>query len=165
MYEGRFRAVRDTVEYPNGKVIAHETITHPGAVVILPVSNDGGLLLVEQYRHSIASMLLEFPAGTLEAGEEPRLCAERELAEEAGFAANEWISLGVLYPAPGFCDELQHLFLARGLSTSYAKPDDDEIITLHPMSIKDFEKAIASGLVNDAKSISIFFKARLLGLL
>lgn len=165
LYEGRLRGVRYYLENGRGKRYTHETIEHPGAVVILPVQSDGLLVCVSQYRHSIGQEIVELPAGTLEKDELPLECAKRELNEEIGMAARDMVPLGTLYPAPGFCSELQHLFVARDLIPQSATPDEDEDISLVKMSVSEFEEAIRVGTLNDAKSIALFTRARLLGLL
>jgi ADP-ribose pyrophosphatase len=165
LYQGKLRAVREMVEYPNGTRHAHETIEHPGAVVILPITARGTLLFVEQYRHSIRQPLLELPAGTLEASEDPAVCASRELMEEIGMAPGSLVSLGTLYPAPGFCNEIQHLFVARDLREAQATPDADEFITVVELDQAQMTEAVLSGTLVDAKSLALIFKARLQGLL
>jgi len=165
LYQGRLTAVRDTVEYPDGRHHRYETIEHPGAVVILPITANGTVVFVEQYRHSIRRNFLELPAGTLEKGEDPATCAARELMEEIGQAPGELISLGTLYPAPGFCNEIQHLFCARNLREQKATPDEDECITIVELAWREVEESIRSGSLNDAKSLALILKARLVKLL
>lgn len=161
LYQGRLRAVRDTVEYPDGRHHLYETIEHPGAVVILPLTESGSILFVEQYRHAIRHSLLELPAGTLERGEDPAVCAERELMEEIGHAPGELIPLGTLYPAPGFCNEKQYLYCARKLRVQKATPDEDEVITTIELSRGEVDEAIKSGRLSDAKSIALLLRASL----
>jgi ADP-ribose pyrophosphatase len=165
LYEGRLKAVRDLVEYPDGHRHLHETIVHPGAVVILPLTTSGAVVFVEQYRHSLRQKTLELPAGTLEHAESPGVCAERELMEEIGMAPGELIPLGTLYPAAGFCTEVQHLFVARNLRPQKATPDVDEVITTIELSQQEIDSHILSGKLNDAKSLALVLKARLEGLL
>lgn len=165
LYQGKLKGVRDTIQSDEGKTFFHETIEHPGAVVVLPVMEDKRIVCVSQYRHSIRREFLELPAGTLEKGEDPAVCAGREIQEEIGMAATEMISLGTLYPAPGFCSEVQHLFVALGLYDSPAQPDEDEQISLVFMTAQEIEQAIVNGVLSDAKSIALFMKARLRGLL
>lgn len=164
LYQGRLQGIRDYLENDEGKRYTHETIVHPGAVVILPVRADGSIVCVSQYRHSVGIEMVELPAGTLEENEPPQECAHREIMEEIGMAAREMISVGTLYPAPGFCSELQHLFVARDLYPQSATPDEDENISLVPMTVAQFEQAVVSGAVCDAKSIALFARARLMGL-
>ena len=164
LFDGRLKGVRYHLENAEGRRYTHETIEHPGAVVILPIDRNGAVVCVSQYRHSLGQDILELPAGTLEKDEPIVECAQRELAEEIGMVAKEIVSLGILYPAPGFCNEVQHLFLARGLVSKTATPDEDEDISVVPLSVCDFEESIRNGKLNDAKSISLFMRARLLGL-
>lgn len=159
LYEGKLKAVRDVIEYPDGRCHRHETIEHPGAVVILPITESGSVVFVEQYRHSIRRNILELPAGTLERGEDPSVCAARELMEEIGKAPGELMSLGTLIPAPGFCNEVQYLFCARNLRDQKATPDDDELITTVELSRGEIEDSIRSGRLNDAKSLALLFRA------
>jgi ADP-ribose pyrophosphatase len=165
LYQGKLRAVRDTVEYPNGSRHAYETIEHPGAVVILPITANGSVVFVEQYRHSIRQTLLELPAGTLERGEDPAVCAARELMEEIGMAPGSLKALGSLFPAPGFCDEIQYLFCATDLREQKATPDEDEFITTVELSLVQLDEAIISGRLMDAKSLALILRAQLAGLL
>lgn len=163
-YRGKsWDVVEDEFELPSGGRHNHLTVMHPGAVVVLPVEDDGRIVLIEQYRYSLGRTILEAPAGTLGQGENPQACAERELKEEIGRKARDISSLGQLTPAPGFCDEIQHCFLARGLTDDKGAPDDDEIIHTVTMTIADVEQAIASGVISDAKTIAIFYRARLKG--
>jgi ADP-ribose pyrophosphatase len=164
LYQGKLRGVRDTLQNDEGKTFYHETIEHPGAVVVLPLMDDGRIVCISQYRHSIRRDILELPAGTLERGENPAVCAGREIQEEIGMAARELIPLGTLYPAPGFCNEVQYLFVARGLYESPAQPDEDENISPVFMSVEEFEDATLGGTLSDAKSIALFMRARLRGL-
>jgi ADP-ribose pyrophosphatase len=129
------------------------------------VSANGSIVFVEQYRHSIRQVLLELPAGTLERGEDPAICASRELAEEIGMAPGTLTPLGTLYPAPGFSDEIQHLFFARDLRPEKATPDADEIITTVELSLSQVDDAIKTGRLSDAKSLALFLRARMNGLL
>lgn len=165
LYEGKLRGIRDTVEADDGRRFRHETIEHPGAVVILPVLPDGRIGFIEQYRHSVRASILELPAGTLEVGEDPAACAQRELMEEIGMASRDLVALGTLYPAPGFCSEIQHVFVARGLYPSKATPDDDEAITLVPLSVAEADEAARTGRLADAKSLALMLRARLSGLM
>lgn len=165
LYKGKLKAVRDTVEYPDGRRHRHETIEHPGAIVVLPITDAGTILFVEQYRHSIRQSLLELPAGTLEAGEDPAVCAERELMEEIGMAPGALLPLGTLYPAPGFCNEVQHLFCAKNLREQKAAPDEDEFITVVELSLREVEVAVRTGRLSDAKSLALILRAKVAALL
>ncbi|OLQ71296.1 ADP-ribose pyrophosphatase [Photobacterium proteolyticum] len=160
-----FSVEQATHSLPDGRQIDFTTVKHPGAVVILPVTNNGELVMVRQYRPAIQKWILEFPAGTLESQEDILSCAKRELAEEVQLKAELWQDLGELLPVPGFCDEVQYLFFAKGLTECTGELDDDEIIEVITLSVNDFEMKVASGEIQDAKTLSTFFKARMLKLL
>lgn len=166
VYAGRkFSVERSVLDHTNGRSSVFEVVRHPGAVVILPLTLHGEILVIRQYRHALATSILELPAGTLEVGESPNACASREIVEEVGYRAGTMLDLGVLYPAPGFCDEKQYLFLATDLSPASAPGDDDEFIEVVPMSAAGIREAIKSGELSDAKSIAAFYRAELRGLL
>ena len=162
LFKGKLRAVRETIRDDDGREYRFELVHHPGAVVILPVLDDGTLVLIHQYRHALRTSIFELPAGTLEAGEEPIICARREIREEIGYDAREIIPLGILHPAPGFCDEVQHLFLAKGLFESSAPKDVDEVIEVRPMSCAEVEEGIRSGTITDGKTLATLLRAKLL---
>lgn len=164
--QGRvFRFVTEEYQLPDGRTAVLDKVEHPGAVVILPVDNKGELVLVKQYRQAVRETIFEFPAGTLEPGEDPLVCAKRELAEECGKQAEIWKSLGQLLPTPGFCDEVQHCYFATGLSPAVAEMDQDEQLEPLSMPLEDVERLISSSVIKDGKSLAIFLRARLLGLL
>ena len=163
LYQGRLRGVRELIENDRGVRYFHETIVHPGAVVVLPLTANGEIICVSQYRCSIGATVLELPAGTLEKDEPPLECAKREIQEEIGFAARTMVALGTLLPAPGFCNEVQHLFVAQDLYPQSAEQDEDEDISVVRMSVLEFEQGVTSGAINDAKTIALFFRARLAG--
>jgi ADP-ribose pyrophosphatase len=140
-------------------------VNHPGAVVIIPQLEDGRLVLIDQYRFAVGETLLEFPAGTLDRGEQPLDCARRELIEETGYRAEHWRALGIMYPSPGYCDERQHLFLASGLVPEQAAGDDDEMIEVKRLTVQEVERAIVDGALVDAKSIAAYTRAKLQGVL
>ncbi|WP_064608804.1 NUDIX hydrolase [Photobacterium sp. J15] len=150
---------------PDGREVEFTTVKHPGAVIILPITNDGKLVMVNQYRPAIQKWILEFPAGTLEDQENILECAKRELAEEVQLQASNWQSLGELLPVPGFCDEVQYLYLAQGLSDCAGELDDDEVIEITSLTIAEFEEKVATNQIQDAKTIATFFKARMMSLI
>ena len=161
-----FEVRRDTVELPNGLETTRDIVQHPGAVVILPFKRDSkSLVLIKQYRHAVGESIYEFPAGTLEKGESPIECAKREIIEEVSLAAKKITAIGTLYPAPGFCNEVQYLFFAEELSFAQAPGDEDEIIEVCEFSMLEFEQIIVEGTLVDAKSIAIYTRAKLMGLL
>src|SRR5262249_53704279 len=138
IYEGRIVHLRvDTVRLPNGKESKREIVAHRGAVCIVPVRDDGKILLVQQFRLAAGKTLLEIPAGTLEEGEGPALCAERELEEETGYRAAKLVPLFQAYLAPGYSTELIYAFLATGLTPTQAHTDADENLELTPLSFAE----------------------------
>lgn len=148
------------VTMPSGKVVRREIVEHPGAVVVVPLLDDGSVVLEDHYRFVIGGDLLEVPAGTLDPGEEPLAAAARELAEETGLAAKEMISLGAFYSSPGVMNELMYAYLARGLSRGERKLEEDEALSTVEMP---FEKALelaATGGIRDAKTIATLYLAR-----
>ncbi len=149
----RFTLEEETLTLPNGLTTKHVTLTHPGAVLIIPITENNTLILLRQYRPSIKQWIYEFPAGTLESGEDITLCAQRELAEEAQLQAKEWLALGECLPAPGFCNEVQYLFAAKGLSPCHAEMDDDEVIEVVEFSIEQVKAMIAGNEIQDSKTI------------
>ena len=166
LHQGRkFTFVEENYRRPDGTTGRIEKLLHPGAVVIVPQLVNKALILIHQYRPAPRKTLLEFPAGTLEPGESPLECAKREIIEECGYRAANWQELGTLYPAPGFCDEIQHCFLATSLAAATAERDEDEFIAPVHLRIDEVETAISTHALCDAKSIAIFALARLSGLL
>ncbi len=140
---------------PDGHSFQRHTIHHPGAVAIIPFDADGNVLLIKQFRPAANDWLHEIPAGTLEKGEAPLACAKRELIEEIGCSAKKWKKLGAILLAPGYSSEVIHLFKAWDLKPAKADQDDDEYIDPPiPFSPEQLRKAIASGKVHDAKTLS-----------
>ncbi|WP_279146890.1 NUDIX hydrolase [Photobacterium carnosum] len=148
---------------PDGREIPFTSIKHPGAVIIIPIDSNGDLILVHQYRPAVSQWLFEFPAGTLEAKEDIFGCAQRELAEETKLEASQWQPLGQLLPVPSFCDEIQYLYVAQGLSATDGELDDDEIINVVTLSVSEVEQKIADNQIQDNKTLAAFLKARILG--
>ncbi|MGX9416593.1 NUDIX hydrolase [Vibrio sp. RC27] len=158
--------VEKKVTLPTGQSINHTTIDHPGAAVILPIHENGSILLIRQFRPSLNKWLIELPAGTIEENESPETCALRELEEETGYSADQLLPLGKLTPLAGFCDEIQHLYIAKGISPSLKRQcDEDEVIEVIFLSPKDIEQQIIAGEINDAKTIACLSKAKLCGLI
>ncbi|WP_172565646.1 NUDIX hydrolase [Vibrio navarrensis] len=158
--------VEENVALPNGKSVCHTTIQHPGAAVILPVTASGEIVLINQYRPSLKKWLLELPAGTKEANEDPLTCAQRELEEETGYSAECFYSLGQVTPLAGFCDEIQYLYVAKQLRlTNRYQCDDDEVIQVVTMPVSQLEEKIIDGSISDGKTITCLSKAKLCGYL
>ena len=163
VYQGRkFNFEVSSLRLPNKSVGEWECIRHPGGALAVPVTPEGKLVLVRQYRFTLQGRLLEFPAGTVERHEEPAETIKREIEEETGYRARKWQKLGEFPVAPGYSDELIYAFLAEDLEKLEAppSPDDDEDIETILMTPQELEQAILSGEPIDAKSISSFFLAR-----
>jgi ADP-ribose pyrophosphatase len=150
----KIRVAIDTATTGDGQTIRRDVIMHPGAVVILPVLDADHVVLLRNHRFVIGETLWELPAGTVEPGEALQVCAERELAEETGYAATRWRSLGYLYASPGVMDEKLHLFVAEDLTPGTARPEADE--QLHAVTVR-FDETIRmclAGEIKDAKTIT-----------
>ena len=147
---------------PNGTTGDWSCIRHPGGALAVPVTAAGELVLVKQYRFALAGRLLEFPAGTVEAQEDPLQTIQREIAEETGYQARQWVNLGQFPLAPGYSDEWIYAYLAKDLEQLDTPPaqDEDEDIETVLMTPQDFEAAIRQGEPIDAKSIASYFLAR-----
>jgi ADP-ribose pyrophosphatase len=154
IYEGRIVRFRvDTVLFPDGSTSIREIIGTPGAVVIAPLTDDGQVRMVRQYRSAIGEFLLELPAGTLEPGEPPEQAAPRELAEETGDRAAHWQRLTGFYTVPGICNEYIHLFLATGLTPGLTDREADEFIEVVTLPVDAALAMVRSGEIRDAKTI------------
>ena len=160
LYRGRhFAFATEDVTLPNGRRTEMAMVRHPGSVGIVPVLDDGRILIEHQYRHCVRRFLFEVPAGTLEPGEDPADCARRELEEETGHTASEIIPLGRTHILPAYSDEVIHLFLARGLTATAARPDPDEIIRTRAYRLEELLGMIASGEITDALTILMLQRA------
>jgi len=154
LLRGNFLHVRrDTVALPDGSRATREYIVHPGAVVVVPLLDDGRLLMERQYRYPVAQVILEFPAGKLDAGEGVLGCAERELREETGYSAAEWAIGGVMHNAPAYATEIIHLVFARGLRAGPTQLDEGEFIELACVDEAELERLSASGGITDVKTL------------
>jgi ADP-ribose pyrophosphatase len=154
VYRGHFLEVhRDRVALPDGRTASREYIRHPGAVMVVPLLDDGRLLMERQYRYPMGRVMLEFPAGKLDAGEAPLVCGQRELLEETGFSAAEWAYAGVLHNAIAYSDEGIHIFFARGLSKGEQKLDEGEFLELVTHTAEELDQLAARGELTDAKTL------------
>lgn len=158
---GLLKVYYDTVELINGRTAWREVIRHPGAVVVVPIDNDGNIHLVRQYRYPYGKVVMEVPAGKLEYGEEPFLAAQRELSEEIGAEAEHWVELGEMLPTPGFCDELQHVYLAEGLTFGDIHPDEDEFLEPVVMPLEEAVEMAVDGRLEDSKTVAAILRAYL----
>jgi ADP-ribose pyrophosphatase len=155
IYKGPvFGIRRDEVIEPSGVRTTREVITHPGSVVVLPVLPDGRILMIRQYRHAAHQYLWELVAGRIDAGENPREAAVRELIEETGYRAKRFRIFLDVFPTPGFLEERMFILLAEGLTAGEAEPEEDEKIISRAFSFKQLEEMIRSGKLRDAKSIA-----------
>ncbi|MBZ5660647.1 MAG: NUDIX hydrolase [Acidobacteriia bacterium] len=154
LYQGKvFRLQRDTVIEPGGVRADRDIIVHPGSVVVLPIFEDGRVLLIRQYRHSVGEFLWELVAGRKEPGETPVAGARRELLEETGYTARRLRKLMRVVPTPGFVNEWMWIFAAEGLQRGEAQPEEDEKISARKFTLKQVDSMIKKGTLRDAKSI------------
>jgi len=153
-YKGHFLDVRrDEVRLPDGSLAAREYIVHPGAVMIVPLLDDGRLVVERQFRYPMGRVMLEFPAGKLDAGEPPLTCAIRELAEETGYRAREWARAGILHNAIAYSDEGIEVWFARGLELGGRSLDAGEFLDVETTTLAALEAQAASGELTDAKTL------------
>lgn len=155
IFQGRVVNLRvDTVRLPNGRISRREVVEHRGAVAIVPLLDNETVLMIKQFRLAANEVLLEIPAGTLEPGEPPEECAGRELEEETGYRAGTLRRLFTQYLAPGYSQEILHVFLARDLQRTAQQTEEDETVEVVPMSIHHAVELILSGEIKDAKTIA-----------
>ncbi len=160
VFHGRvFQVRQDRLQLPNGREAVLDIVEHHGAVVILPVDAENRVWFVRQYRHAVGETLLELPAGTLEPGESPQACAQRELQEEIGMRASTWVPLGRFYSAPGYTSEIMVAFLARDLSPASLPRDEDEIMDVAIYPWPQVWEMVRQGIVRDAKTLATLFLA------
>ena len=164
LYEGVVVTVKkDKVLLENGRQSLREVVMHNGGVGILALDEQNNVLMVRQFRYPYHQVVLEIPAGKLERGEDPLACGKRELMEETGYAADEYASLGVLYPTPGYADEVIHLYLATGLKRFEQNLDEGEFLEVERYPLSQLVEWVMEGKLPDAKSqIAILKTARLL---
>jgi ADP-ribose pyrophosphatase len=143
----------DTVTLPNGLTVDLEVVRHPGAAAVVPLKDDGMVVLIRQFRHAAGGFIYEIPAGKLHPGEDPRVCAIRELEEEIGYRAGKLELLSSIFTAPGFTDEVIHIYKATGLSVGRQQLDRDEVLEVVEMSLSEAIGMIKNGEIRDAKSI------------
>ncbi|MCR4305238.1 MAG: NUDIX hydrolase [Gallionella sp.] len=154
MYEGNFIQVRkDSVRLPDGGVSSREYITHPGAVAVLAMLDNGNLVMERQFRYAPRREFIELPAGKIDHGEEILLTAQRELLEETGYVANEWIHLATAWPCIGYADERMEYFLARGLTNQGRNLDHGEFLEVFELSLPEAIEWIRLGKINESKTI------------
>lgn len=162
VYEGRLLKVdRADVQLPGGARAQLESIRHPGAAAALPFVDDDHVLLVRQYRHAMGGYILEVPAGKLDDGEPPVVCARREVQEEVGVLAQRLELLGAIFTTPGFTDEVIWLYEAHDLVQKEIAHEQDEVIEVQTWRFDDAVRAVQDGRIRDAKSVATILHAAL----
>ena len=157
---------KDTVALPNGNPATREVIRHVGAVGVIPVTEDGKVIIERQIRYPLNRVIVEIPAGKLDSFTEDRLsAAKRELEEETGYTAEEWIPMGDYYPTPAYCDERITLYLAKGLRLGQRHLDEDEFLNFEAVPLAVLVEDVMSGRITDGKTqVAVLKAARMLGL-
>jgi len=154
VYDGIFlKMKRDTVALPDGQYAVREYLEHPGAVAILAILDDGRVLLERQYRYPIAQAVIEIPAGKLNTGEDPLLCAQRELQEETGYTAKHWSKIRRIHPVISYSTEFIDIYLAEGLSPGPALLDDEEFLDVFAAPLEELLNWVDTGKITDVKTI------------
>ncbi len=154
IYKGKVVTLNvETVTLPNGVTVDLETIRHPGAAAVVPMKDDGTVVLIRQFRHAAGGFIYEIPAGKLNPGEDPLACASRELEEEIGYRAGSFELLTSIFTAPGFADEVIHVYKATGLTSGRQQLDRDEVLEVVPLPLIEAVAMIADGRIRDAKTI------------
>jgi ADP-ribose pyrophosphatase len=154
IYQGRIVTLDlDTVILPNGATVELEMIHHPGAAAIVPIKENGVVILIRQYRYAAGGYIYEIPAGKLHPGEDPKLCAARELEEEIGYRAGSLELLGSILTTPGFTDEVIHIYKGTSLALAKQNLDHDEVIEIVEMPLEKALGCIRDGTIKDAKTI------------
>lgn len=153
--KGHFlHAFRDQVRLPNGDITTREYVIHPGAVMIIALLDDGRLVMERQYRYPVKQVMMEFPAGKLDAGEDRLACAQRELLEETGYRAKEWAHAGVLHPVISYSTEFIDIWFARGLSLGERRLDEGEFLDVFTASLDELLAWSREGKLTDAKTLT-----------
>lgn len=143
----------DTVTLPNGITIDLEIVRHPGAAAVVPLKDNGAVVLIKQFRHAAGGFIYEIPAGKLHPGEDPLHCATRELEEEIGYVAGRLDHLTSILTAPGFTDEVIHIYKATHLTAGRQQLDRDEVLEVVEVSLEESIKMVNAGTIRDAKTI------------
>ncbi len=155
LFKGHFlHAFRDTVQLPDGSIATREYVVHPGAVMVVPLLDDGRIVVERQYRYPMHRAMVEMPAGKLDAGERTFDCARRELLEETGYSAREWAHAGVLHPVISYSTEFIEIWFARGLTAGERQLDVGEFLEVFAMSPAELLEGCRSGQVTDGKTLA-----------
>lgn len=158
-FDGKLIQVTYDIADVNGKEAWREVVHHPGASAVVAIDEDNRIIMEKQFRYALNDYLLEIPAGKLDAGEDPLVCAKRELEEETGIVASEWISLGTIATSPGFCNEVIHLYVAKGLSKGEIHWDEDEYVEVERYTFDELLQRIKEEKIKDSKSLSTLLLA------
>ena len=151
---------KDTVQLPNGNPATREVIRHIGAVAVVPVTDDGNVIVERQFRYPLHEVITEIPAGKLDSAAEDRLsAAKRELREETGYTADNWQELGDFHPTPAYCDENITLYLATGLHLGQRELDEDEFLNVVAVPLEELVADIMAGRITDGKTQTAILKA------
>ena len=163
-YRGKIINTRvDEARLENGATALREVIEHPGGVCVAALTDNNELLFVRQFRYPYKEVVLELPAGKRDnPDEDPLTCGKRELLEETGAVATQYRSLGTLYPSPGYCDEVIHLFLAQGLTFGEASPDENEFLQVERIPLDTAVQMVQNNEIPDAKTQVAILKTALL---
>ncbi len=154
IYKGKVVVLNvDRVTLPNGATVDLEVIRHPGAAAIVPMKDDKTVILIRQFRHAAGGFIYEIPAGKLNPGEDPRDCAARELEEEIGYRASSFELLTSIFTAPGFADEVIHIYKGTGLTKGRQELDHDEVLNVVELPIEKAIAQIQDGTIRDGKTI------------
>lgn len=158
-FKGKIVNLRvDDALLPNGNIAKREIVEHNGGVMVAPLDNEDNLYFVKQFRYPYMEIVTELPAGKLEKGEDPFEAGKRELKEETGAVANKYVSLGQLYPTPGYCGEIIHMYLATELSFGEQNPDDDEFLEVYKIPLAQAVEMVLSGELKDSKTQTAILK-------
>lgn len=161
LFQGRaFSIRRDVLLTPDGRETRFDIVEHHGSVILIPLDDEGNILFVRQYRHAVRGDLLELPAGSLDEGEAPEMCAARELREETGYAAQVLEKVGEFYLAPGYSTEKMTVFIARQLYAAPLEADADEFLDLVRLPLNEALRAAEAGNIPDAKSLAALYLAQ-----
>jgi 8-oxo-dGTP pyrophosphatase MutT (NUDIX family) len=161
IFQGRIiRLVLETVRLPNGASAEFEIVHHPGGAAVVAMDAGSQVCLLRQYRHAVGSWLWELPAGKIDGGEAPLVCAQRELEEEAGMQAADWRPLGKIISSPGVFTEVVHLFLARQLTPVPVNTEEHEVIEVHWLPWKEALRMAQAGEIEDSKTLAGLLRAR-----
>ena len=158
-FDGKLIKVTYDIADVNGKEAWREVVHHPGASAVVAIDEDNRIIMEKQFRYALNDYLLEIPAGKLDAGEDPLVCAKRELEEETGIIASEWISLGTIATSPGFCNEVIHLYVAKGLSKGEIHWDEDEYVEVERYTLDELLQRIKEETIKDSKTLSALLLA------